>query len=274
MTTLPASRPDHLPDFQQPPLNEVVIGIQFSPPAGYKQILAGDVWSLFKIDFPTVEEMPALQPTFEVFGPVFQPGLNFGVISGPMHDRFWFVSKLRDELIQFQQDRLLHNWRKVGDLTNEYPRFERMIERFYGEALAIEGYFNSIAPQAINCNQAEISYINHIPLIVDGVTTRVDDWLKFLNFSDRPPDDASGYWRRVVFNQNNVPIGRLTCEIASFFKPSVGPVVALTLTVRGAPAEPTIQSSIDFLKFGREVIVQEFALLTTDSAHKAWGRIK
>jgi uncharacterized protein (TIGR04255 family) len=274
MTTLPTQRPDYLPDFQHPPLNEVVIGIQFAPAAGYMQILAGDIWKLFKKDFPTVEEMPALQPSFEVFGQIFQPLPNFGVIGQPTHDRFWFVSESRDELIQFQQDRLLHNWRKVGDETNEYPRFERMIERFYNEALTIEHYFNSIMPQRIMCNQAEISYVNHIPLVAEGAPARIDHWLKFLKFAEQVPDDASGYWRRALYDKNNEPIGRLTCEIMSILKPSVGPAVSLTLTVRGAPMESTIESSVDFLKFGRGIIVQEFAEITTDMAHKAWGRIR
>lgn len=64
--TLP--RPDHLPDFRTPPLNEVVVGVQFAPARGYQQILAGEVWELYRAQFPTVEEMPPIPPAFETFG--------------------------------------------------------------------------------------------------------------------------------------------------------------------------------------------------------------
>ncbi len=88
-------RPPDLPEFGKPPLNELVLGVQFDSPAGF-------------------------------FG--------FGPINGPMHNRFWFTSSSGDEIIQFQNDRLLHNWRKVGDQSNKYPRFDAIVTKFHNEA--------------------------------------------------------------------------------------------------------------------------------------------
>jgi hypothetical protein len=111
-------RPSDLPDFRDPPLNEVLLGVQFAQAKGYSQIRVGEVWGLFKSAFPEVEEQPPLQPSFEVFGlPQAAQGWA-GFVMGPTHNRFWFLTRQKDELIQFQHDRLLHNWRKVG--TNEY----------------------------------------------------------------------------------------------------------------------------------------------------------
>jgi uncharacterized protein (TIGR04255 family) len=255
-------------------LNEAVVGVQFEPAKKYHQILAGDVWKLFKADFPHVEEKASLQQSFEVFGPFQPPRINFDFVSGAMHDRFWFIAQNMAELIQFQQDRLLHNWRKVGDETNDYPRFESMMERFTSEIEALAEFFNSLAPQELACNQAEISYINHIPLLHDGVATRAADWLSFLKFANDPPDDAAGVLSRVLVDTKSKPIGRLFCEYSSFAKPNIGTTISLILTVRGAPESSSIASAVEFLKFGREVIVAEFATITTDSAHKAWGRVK
>ena len=50
-------------------------------------------------------------------------------------------------------------------------------------------------------------------------------------------------------------------------------VIILSLTVKGAPSSTDIESALEFLIRGREEIVQRFAELTTDSAHKKWERI-
>ncbi len=269
------SRPDNLPDYKNPPLNEVVLGVQFAPAQGYQQIRAGEVWELYRANFPFVEEQPPLPPAFETFGLPFQGNaLNFGLVAGAMHDRFWFLSQDKDELIQFQQDRLLHNWRKVKDRDNSYPRFEKIIVSFENELRCLEGYFDSLSHQNIKCNQAEILYINQIPLDREGSPSRSGDWLRFFNFGDGEPDDVSLVARRALRESTGTPYGRVICEVTTAWNPAEGRILVVTLTVRGAPPDQSISSALDFLKRGRDVIVEEFTSITTDSAHELWGRIR
>jgi len=269
------SRPDNLPDYRNPPLNEVVLGVQFAPAQGYQQIRAREVWELYRADFPFVEEQPPLPPTFETFGlPAQGNPFSFGIVAGAMHDRFWFLSKSRDEVIQFQQDRLLHNWRKGGDGNNSYPRFEKIIVNFEAELQLLEKYFNGLAVQNIKCNQAEISYTNHIPLDREGAPSKADDWLRILNFGDGAPDDISMVARRALLGSDGAPYGRIICEANTSLNPKGGRILVLALTVRGAPSEPSISSALDFLIKGRDVIVEEFTSITTDSAHGLWGRVR
>jgi uncharacterized protein (TIGR04255 family) len=268
-------RPDHLPDFEQPPLNEVVLGVQFAPPQGYQQIRAGEVWNLYRSDFPIVEEHQAIPPAFEILGvPPQKLTVNFGLISGGQHDRFWFLAPSKDELIQFQNDRLLHNWRKVASGENPYPRFEKIIASFDKELHLLEGYFNGLVPQKLACNQAEISYINHIPIDRDQQRGKAGEWLRLVDFGDAEPDDLSMVFRRTISGDNGAPYARLICELTTASKPQCGRIFVLTLTVRGAPSEPSIASALALLSRGRDVIVQEFTSITTDSAHEIWGRVK
>jgi uncharacterized protein (TIGR04255 family) len=267
-----ASRPDHLPDFRNPPLNEVVLGVQFSTPKGYQQIYAGEVWNLFRAEFPKIEEQLPLAPAFETFG-LPSKGKQLGFITGASHDRFWFLSQDGDELIQFQQDRLLHNWRKVGDLSNEYPRFESMIKRFHGELDQLQGYLNGLVVQKLSINQCEISYINHIAPAA-GQDIKASDWLRIVKFGDKEPDDFSTSFREVIFDEGGKPQGRLTCEASTGIKPDGSRIIVMTLTVRGAPKGSDIESALQFLTKGRELIVCRFAELTTEEAHKTWGRIR
>ena len=261
----------HLPDFGKPPLNEVVLGVQFSPPKGYQQVRVGEVWTLFKADYPLVQEHPALEPAFETFGLPHhaQIGGRLSFISGAMHDRFWFLRRNGDELIQFQQDRLLHNWRKVGDQTNEYPRFEQMAAHFTEELRKLEGYLASLSPQVLVINQCELSYINHIEIGSGPVDLAA--WFHGFSLAGVEADDVNIGIREVIQDKQQ-PMGRLTYEISTAVKPNGERIIVLTLTARGAPSASDIDSAMRFIAKGRELIVRRFAEITTEGAHKAWER--
>jgi uncharacterized protein (TIGR04255 family) len=268
------NRPADLPDFELPPLHEVVVGVQFRSPRGYRQIRAGEVWELFKDQYPDVEEHPPIPPIFETFGrpQPSQPNIQF--VQGTSHDRFWFISSSRNELLQFQSDRLLHNWRKVETSEEVYPRFERMIQKFHGELQKLESYFFHLHPQNLEITQCEISYINHIPKL-DAETGMLGHlYLKFLNFSDFNPDDFFTIFRVAIRDAGGAPVGRLICECRTALDSLERELIVFTLTVRGAPKTPTIESGLAFLEFGRKTVVNAFASMTTASAHQAWRRIR
>lgn len=268
-----ASRPRHLPDFASPPLNEVVLGVQFSQPKGYQQIYAGEIWDLFKKEFTQVQEQSPLPPNFETFGLPMQSRGELNFITGAVPNRFWFLRPDGDELIQFQSDRVLHNWKKVGDETNEYPRFEYIIDRFKNELEHVQAYLNKLSPQSLIINQCEVSYINNI-VAKKGEEFKYSDWLRFMTFGNKEPDDFSISFREVMIGKDGKPYGRLICDSAVGFKADGQKLVQLNLTVRGAPHETSIKSALDFITNGRELIVSRFAELTTDDAHKKWGRRK
>ena len=174
----------------------------------------------------------------------------------------------------FQQDRLLHNWRKVGDGTNEYPRFERMVERFEGELVQFERYVDSLASQTLQITQCEVTYINHIGGEADE-PLMVDDWLRPLSLQTPvQADDFSLTFRQVIYDGESKPQGRLTVDAMTAVKGDQTQLLVLNITVRGAPKEATIRSAMDFIGKGRELVVTRFAQLTTDAAHKRWERVK
>lgn len=267
------ARPDDLPDFKSPPLNEVVIGAQFTPATGYQQVRVSEVWALYRKDFPSVQEMPPLPPAFETFGlpQGGRRGPQINLRSMPEHSRYWFISPSEDELLQFQQDRLLHNWRKVGEKTNEYPRFETLIEKFEQELQALEAYFASLAPQSLKINQCEISYINHIE--IEDYTNFVQAWLNFVRFDKLQLEDFAMTFRRVISSPEGKPLGRLIYTAGIAVKENNEQVVQLQLTFRGAPTGTDIRAAIDFLQYGRRLIVQSFKEITTDMAHQKWGMV-
>lgn len=263
-------RPPGLPDFKKPPLDEVVLGVQFAPAPGYQQILAGSVWALFKDAYPLVEEHPILAPEFETFGPSRQAAPTFQLVSGASHDRFWFLTPSKEELIQFQPDRLIHNWRKVGDGENPYPRFEGMLPKFEKEMLTLQEYFRSLGVDQLSINQCEVTYLNAIRAS-DGSMPRPRDWFKGLALDD---DQYRIGVRRVLTGADGSPRSRLYLDAFSALDAHGRNMARFSLRVRGVPEGDSIQSALDFLISGRDTIVQTFADVTTEQAHAVWERIK
>lgn len=274
MTASVYNRPNSLPDFSSPPLTEVVFGVQFAPPLGYQQIYAGDVWRLFKKDYPQHQEQAPLPPSFETFGLSAQLSTaEFNFVSGATHDRFWFLDSNGNELIQFQHDRLLHNWRKLGNLSSEYPRFKNMAAKFEKELDQFETFINDLSPQRLNINQCEISFINQIE-VDDYTGLEATNWLKFLRFDTKSPNDFSLTFRETIHDAQGNAQGRLFIEAGSALDSNRKKVIRLNLTVKGAPEKTDIKSALSFLSTGHDLIVNRFAEITTDSAHRKWGRVK
>lgn len=265
-------RPDNLSDYSNPPLSEVVLGVQFQPPVNYQQIYAHNVWQLYSNDYPNVQEMPPLQPSFETFGIssfTLMPPFNF--VSGAMHNRFWFVNQNTDELIQFQNDRLLHNWRKVTSVDKPYPRFEVMCSKLQKELVSLQGYFSTLSSQSLNINQCEISYINDLYYDESSSFTT---WFTFADLANKSIEDFNFTFRELVKNEKNEPVGRLIVEVLTAMNLENKKFVRFTLTVKGVPDTNTIDSAVKFLTIGRNIIVNKFTELTSQDAHKIWGRLK
>jgi uncharacterized protein (TIGR04255 family) len=283
-----AERPADLPDFERPPVVEVVLGVQFTELTAYRTWHAGLLWdSTFRAHFPRCVEQPPLDPLFETFGSQ-KPARNLLRIqqmSGPIVPRLWFVSHDESDLIQFQSDRFLHNWRRFQQDTR-YPRYEPVRERFFEEISDVMSFLNNNEIGLLEPNQCEITYVNHIKLN-DGGDPRLDFWRIFTFFgpfqSNTNPDSAhetqleDGRFaiRFVIFERHNKqPLGRLHIVAEPAVETDDTPIVRLSLTARGSPISPTLQGVADFLDVGRESIVRTFAAITTEEMHKIWGRIR
>lgn len=127
-------------------------------------------------------------------------------------------------------------------------------------------------PAAIN--QCEISYINHIPLEAKAHKTNAMDWLRFIQFHGGEPEEFSMVFGKTIQASDGRPQGRLTTEAILVIDDKGQKIIVLNLTARGAPVHQTSNSALEFLKLGREIIVNSFADITTNSAHAFWERVQ
>lgn len=109
---------------------ELVLGVQFRPIGTLSTAHMGAFWRDFlKAQFPTVQEQLALLPQIETFDPQGPPTLGVTIREGVQGNRCWFLSADGNELVQVQQDRFLHNWRKHTEKV-VCPRFSPSSEKF------------------------------------------------------------------------------------------------------------------------------------------------
>jgi uncharacterized protein (TIGR04255 family) len=144
--------------FQQPPINELVIGVYFEQPVfSLRAEHVGLFWSRMRREFPTIQQQP----------PVATPSLGntFSIeITGsdelfPM-PRFWISSKDEATLLQVQKNAFLLNWRKR---ETAYPHFEFVKAAFDKYLLMFEEFLRvELNTSTPNVQIAELTYINVI----------------------------------------------------------------------------------------------------------------
>lgn len=272
-------RPAGLPDFARPPITEAVLSIQFATVAAFRSAHVGLLWEQFRATYPTVSEHPPIQPIFETFGTrvvMAEPMIQIETLLSPPMPRFW-LEATDGSLLQLQQDRILHNWRKL-ESDQEYPRYEALRDEFQKEVGLFVAFLARENLGEMKVNQCEVTYVNTIqladgshphrslgritPLWADAQST--DHALK--------PEGAQITARYFMTGDGDTPIGRVHVVFTpGFMTADLAPVVKLELTARGKPASDTVDSAFDFLARARAEVVRTFAAVTTPEMHDYWG---
>ncbi len=238
----------------------------------------GLLWQRYRDRLPEIEERAPLPPVTEGFALPSPPRAEVSFEDKPPTPRVWFVNEEKTELLQVQQDRFIHNWRKVGE-GDAYPRYERIRDRFREEVLAFEEFLKAEHLGELAVNQCEVTYVNHVERAGEwqhhGEIERVlKNWTPLPAPAFLPvPEDATLRWRYRITGENG-PVGRLYVAVQpSWSVADKRPVWVMNLMARGAPIGPGIRGAFEFFDLGREWVVRGFADLTTDSLQHRWERV-
>jgi uncharacterized protein (TIGR04255 family) len=256
-----------LPEFEAPPLVEVVLGIQFNPVPAIRPIELSSLREKWRSTYPLVQEQPPLPAQVEAM----QPGMpTFQVTLGGPQPRLWFMTGDETELVQIQNDRLIVNWRETPD-RRVYPRFPRVRERLEQRAHDVQDFVG--APLGIT--QVEVTYINAIEPGDDlgSVEHVLQNWQPLEDHHLGRPAQA-----RVALVFDVPDIGRPPVRMYVACDPGQRPDGAhaffLTLTIRGAPAEESLEGAMRFMDEAHEHAVLSFTELTPTAMHDVWRRTK
>jgi len=270
-------RPADLPDFDDPPVVEVYLSVQFEPIVEFDAGRLNACWNELRSEFPRAKHQLVLGHELEQFGGApAQPTPPVQLWSLEVPVRLALTSADGARLIQIQADRFVHNWRKIA-VAAPYPRYEEIRERFEAYFATFNRVLGGYGLDLPRIDQCEISYINRIPAIESrGSLAGADRVFRQLqavqNAGDLPVLEDVGVRARYVLSSNrNDPFARLHTLMQPL--PSAEERAFLfSLLVRGRPAIPTTEGALDFFDLGRVTIVRAFAALTTPAMHKIWGR--
>lgn len=260
--------PDGLPSFKNPPVNEVVLGMQFSG-VEFDVVRMGDLYRRFAIDFPGVQQVPPLQPSFESFAPA-PPSFAFASPTFNLLPRLWFVSEDDERLIQLQSDRLIVNWRR-REGGGPYPRYGAVRKMFVAAMDKLLDYVEIEKLGELSPNQCDTTYFNHISLSDTSAWARPGVWLNLWQDEEDAGEGVQFATRHILKNDDGQPVARLitTVEGAQVGEEAI---LSLNLAVRGKPLAPNPNGVLNFFDMGRKAIVARFAAITTPSAHDIWKR--
>lgn len=268
-----------LPEFANPPVTEVALGVQFERLTGLRSLQVGLLWHGLKARFPQAQELPPLDPVTEEFGPPqpFRLDVRLHMLEGPPVPRFWFLNDEGTELIQIQQDRFVHNWRKTGE-GDHYPRYEHIVTTFEKE---LEEFRKFLAEQQLgelSPNQCEVTYVNDI---VAGLGwERYGELGEILTvwssrYSDRflsEPESVNLAVRYAIPAADGQPAGRLTIVVEPAHRLRDNKLTyRMTLTARGRPEGSAPEDIRRFLDPGRQWVVRGFASMTTQKNARTLG---
>jgi uncharacterized protein (TIGR04255 family) len=268
-------RPADLPDFENPPLIEVALGVQFDPLPQVRAPHLGLLWQRFYSDFPSLQELPALETPEEDFGPVLTRTITVQLMGPPPVPRHWFISRDGTRVIQVQSDRFILNWRRVHP-EEPYPRYEALREEFERHYLTYQDFLADRSLGVATIRQTEVNYVNQVQFDPKEPPNSLSDVLRIwrptygpeAKFLDKPEDVR--LVERHVIEDAQGPFARLYISA----EPAPGSRVLVNLTMRGRPRGTDLRATFAFFDSARNYIVRAFTSVTTERMHTIWRRTK
>jgi uncharacterized protein (TIGR04255 family) len=262
-----------LPDFEAPPVAEVVLGVNFTIPDGLKVYHIGLYRERIKPKFPKFQEQPPLPPQ-DVPG---QDEQGFRFIAGRLPlPRCWFLDDTETRLIQLQADRFIHNWRKVTG-KEEYPRYEAIRDEFVSRWDEFCGFLGDLGVSKPILNACELAYVNHISK--ESCWTEPKDLGRLFSFlaNDLSGGDGHGLESVQCALRYKLPGGNGHLNVS--MTPAIRAqdqqeILRFDLSARGALVSGDKAQLVEWFDGAREAIVRVFTGLTTEKAHSRWKRKK
>jgi uncharacterized protein (TIGR04255 family) len=259
-----------LPDFENPPAVETLLGVRFVPLSSWQVCHYGLFWNRIREQYPRAEVHTAIGSVDAqvVLCIPEEANTEFEV---PI--RCWFVKRDETTLIQIQRDRFIHNWRK-REAAQPYLHYDDLRPDFERSWARFREFVSSEHLGSAKIVECEVTYINHIE--------RGQGWD---SFADLPSivncwrDSASNFLPNPSLVSFNAvyPItggdGTLRVALQPAFRPADNKeVLQLTLTGLCRPRQSNDEDILRSLDAARAWVVQGFTDITSSKMHEIWRR--
>jgi uncharacterized protein (TIGR04255 family) len=275
VTTEPSLGP--LPEFKNPPVNEVACSVVFSPLTEYTTAHSGLFWHNVRGKYTRAEQRePLVIPPELEAPPTLESALTPPELARLVYPRIWLLTSDGTELIQLQRDVFVRNWRQQrGDET--YPRFPTLFQRFEEDFRAFRHFVREQRLGTIEPSHCELTYVNNIFTPGGRGSSELGRVLITSTMPAKgflPEPDDCGYRSRYSIRTPAGFLGRLTVTASPAVRRSdQRELIALNLTVRGRPTGRDDSGIAGFFRIAHEWIVRGFDELTRPEMHAQWGRL-
>ncbi len=252
-------------DFENPPVVETVLGVFFAPLSGYGPLHQGIFWERVRSRYPRYELMPAIGEVEVRLGPQ-------GLQASP--PRSLLIDGSNAQLVQLQSNAFLRNWRKVPGVPGyiHYDVMRPSFERDWTEFLNFLGDERVGSPELF---EGHVSYINQF--------VRGFEWESYDDFRRILTGLAPFHRSEIISNLKLLSFhevyelkdgsGRLEVTAQPAIRPVDGKeILQLTITAAGKPRSNSTNDVMAWLDSGHAAVVGTFVEVTSDEAHKMWGR--
>ena len=263
--------------FENPPIDEVALAVQFDPQT-VDSMVAARFRDALKEDFPKRNEQVARPPMGEDFvTPPGGPPVRFEVLGIPSMPRFWFLSGDEALLVQVQHDLVAYNWRRRS-VEAAYPGYEAVRGGLEGVLAQLAEILSADDEReaGLTPNWCEVTYINQIgPDPGSAERPPLNRVMRGFNFPSPqgflPLMEDSQINARFLIPGDDAPRGRLNVSVTSGIRSDTsGPIWAITLTARIRATDHGIDGALNTLDDGHEWAVNCFEELTSDEMHAHW----
>lgn len=260
-----------LPDFEFPPVVEVVVGVSFKQIGGLTTTHYGLFWQRIKDNYPL----------FEDHTPIIEPPLGAGKIriesmdNAPLR-RVFFIHTDKDYLLQLQPNLLIHNWRKIDD-SSPYPHFPAAKEKFHTAWTEFQRFVSDEELGPVQPVQFEVTYINHFIEEPGSFPEMTEFYTPLINWHKARSTDFLPTPTTLSYNIHfPLPDEQGTLNVSSRHGTRTTDnrdVMILELRARG-PIKGNENSFDDHFELGHEWVVRGFKDLTSLKAHDQWKIIR
>lgn len=255
-----------LPEFENPPAIETLMGVHFAPIAQWQSPYFGLFWARIKKDYPRIQMQPPILQQMPDPSALPQLPWEFG--------RCWFFNENETRLIQVQNNLFLHNWRKVTP-AEKYLHYDHLRPHFEREWEGFRNFLTQEELEAPKISQCEVTYVNHIDRGM-GWETFADLSSVFPNWSPATSEGILPSPELVSINAS-YPLKAVDGSLQINAQPAVRQTdaketIQLTVTARCKPLSSSDQDVYQSLDEARKWVVLGFTDFTGPKMHKLWGR--
>ncbi len=259
-----------LPEFDNPPLQETILSVEFERLPDWKIPHYGAFWAIIRKDYPRVDGLTPLPSAPANSAVPIGMKLSFGEANLA---RACFINESRTMQVQVQNDRFLTTWARHSS-EDAYPRYTIIRPNFQSQWERFLDFIKCeklITPQPKRC---EVTYVNQID---SGNNWELFQKLEgvFSPWSSKMTDGFLPKPNMVnVVAQYSWPEGEMTIVLQPVIRVlDQTKLVQLILTARLPLLDgANTQSILECFDIGREWIVRGFADITTREMQALWKR--